>query len=254
MNNIYGIRDAANVEVIRKSDGKPYIYSDYATEVANDWKHDSVYAMSKSTKAIRWDYNKESTLKLTLEVFDLKWLTMLTGSEFVKGVTDIRIREVLTVGETSTGVASLSKTPKTGTLVMYTLDSDNISHVTELTAGTPATTENTYNITSLAVTFNTASCPDGTKVVAYYLADSEATAQTMAIKSNTFSFPVEIYMDSMIRDTDGLDKFVKMHYLNARGKGNFTLTFSANAITKLEIEFDLLKDSSSDDMATYTII
>lgn len=253
MNNIYGIKDAANVLILKKSDGKPFIYADYATEVSNQWSQDSVYAMSKSVRAIRWDHNKQSTLKLTLEIFDLRWLTLLTGSEFIEGVTQWRVREPLTVATGNKVV--LPDTPKVGSLIVKVLNPDDgLTELDELVVGDPATTADAYSISGNTITLNATTCPVGSQVVVHYLKDTAATAQTMAIDADTFSFPVEIFLDSMIRDTDGLDKFSQVHYLNAKGKGNFTLTFSASNITKLEIEFDILKDSKSSNMATYTIV
>lgn len=253
MNNIYGIKDAANVLVIKKDTQKPFIYADYATEVSNQWSQDSVYAMSKSVRAIRWDHNKQSTLKLTLEIFDLRWLTLLTGSDFVEGITQWRVREVLAV---STGnKVTLTDSPKVGSLIVKVLNPDDgITELDELVVGNPSTDVGTYSITGKDITLNSTTCPIGSQIVAHYLKDTTDKAKVMSIESNTFSFPVEIFLDSMIRDTDGLDKFSQVHYLNAKGKGNFTLTFSASNITKLEIEFDILKDSKSNNMATYAIV
>lgn len=224
MNNIHGIKDSANFTIIKKGAGmgKPLIYADYSTQSSNEWSADSVYAMSKSTRAIRWDYNKQSTLKATLEVFDLKWLSLLTGSDFVSGVTSTLKRDVLEVN--ATNKVTLKATPKTGSLSIFLLDTDNLSHLTEQTLGTPATNVNEYSVaTGTEITFNATTAPEKTKVVCYYLADTTATAQKMVIKANAFPFNVEVYSDTMIRDTDGLDKFVQLHYLNCKAKGNFTI-------------------------------
>ena len=250
--DIYGIRDSANVLVRKKSDKKPLIYADYATDIKNDWKTKQVYAKSKSTKAIRWDSEKESTIKMTMEIFDLKWLSMLTGSDFATGKTEMLKREVLTVGVGNT--AELISEPKVGSLSLFILKEDGLTHDKELTVGETATVEGTYAIVTKAITFNETTCPEGSRVVAYYMVDTAETAQTMTIKANAFPYAVDIFMDSMIRDTDQQDKFVQLHYLNAKAKGDFTLTLSADNVTKLEIEFDLLKDGRSDDMATYKII
>lgn len=251
-NNIFGAKDSANFTIKKKSDGKVFLFADYATTSTNEWTSDSVYALSKSTRAIRWDSNKQSTLKATLEIFDLKWLSMLTGSEFVTGATNILAREVLTSSATNT--ITLTDTPKTGSLQVFLLESDKLTNGEEQILGTPASTINTYSITDKVITLNATSAPEGTGLVVYYIKDSEATAKVMHIEANKFPFAVEIYADTMIRDTDQQDKFVQLHYLNAKAKGNFTLTMSANDITKLEIEFDLFKDSTSEDMATYTIL
>jgi hypothetical protein len=251
-NNIFGIKDAANFTVRKKSDGKVFLFSDYATVATNEWKADTIYALSKSTKAIRWDYNKESTLKATLEIFDMKWISMMAGSEFVTGATNVLQRKVLTVSATNT--ITLTDTPITGSLLVYKLEADGLSNGEEQTVGTPTSSPNTYSIADKIITLNTTSCPQNTSMVVYYLKTSETTAKTLTIAASQFPFSVDIFADTMIRDTDGNDKYVQIHYLNAKAQANFTITMSASEITKLEVTFDLFKDSASDAMATYTIL
>ena len=252
MNNIYGIADSANILIRKKSDLKPFLFADYATQSVNEWKNSSIYAMSKSVRAIRFDYGKESTLKMSLEIFDLKWIAMLSGSDFVTGVTSTLQREVLTSSVTNT--ITITGTPKVGSLSIFTLDTDNITHLKEQIVGLPATTVDTYSILANVATLNATTAPSGAQLVAYYMQDSAVTSQTLEIKANAFPYAVDIFCDTKIRDTDGIDKYVQVHYLNARPAGNFTLNMSATSITKFEITFDLLKDSKSDDMATYTIL
>lgn len=249
--NIFGIKDAANLTIKNKTDKKIFLYADYATATTNEWTSENVYAKSKNVNAIRWDYGKTGSLKLSFEIFDLKFLSMLAGSDFVTGATDISVREVFTV---STGnKITLGSTPKTGSLLIYTLDEDGLTNIKEQVLGTPASTQDTYSISSLEVTLNATSCPVGSKVVAYYIKTSTATAKTLTVNADKFSKNFEIVADTLIRATDGDDQFVQITYLNAKPKSNWSITMSASDITTLEIEFDLLKDSSSSDMATYKI-
>ena len=67
--NIFGIKDSANLTIKNKADGKIFLYADYATVTTNDWTSENVYAKSKNVEAIRWDYGKKSTLKLSFEIF-----------------------------------------------------------------------------------------------------------------------------------------------------------------------------------------
>ena len=96
--SIYGIKDSANFTLKYKSGankGKVFLYSDYATVATNEWTSEQVYAKSKSVNAIRWDFGRASTLKADMEIFDLKWIALLAGSDFVTGAKDILKREVL---------------------------------------------------------------------------------------------------------------------------------------------------------------
>lgn len=249
--NIFGIKDSANLTIKNKVDGKVFLYADYATVTTNDWTSDNVYAKSKNVDAIRWDYNKKSTLKLSFEIFDLKILSMMAGSDFITGATDLAVREVLTVG--TSNKASITSPAKVGSLLFYKIDDDLLTNLAEQTLGTPASTVNTYSLSSQEATFNATSCPVGSKVVAYYLKTSEATAKTLTVNADKFAANFMIVGDTYIRDTAGEDSFVQITWLNCKPKANWSITMSASDITKIDVEFDLFKDTSSSDMATYTI-
>lgn len=264
--NIYGIKDSANFFVKYKSGtkkGKTFIYSNYATVATNDWTSEQVYAKSKNVNAIRWDYNRQSTLKVDMEIFDLKWISMLFGSEFVSGDTEILKREIIEVKHTTEGEgdsavttakATISgKLANTAMLEVYELDNDGISHSTELTEATEATVGvGQYKISGNDIIVDATSHSNGAKLVVFYLS-TKTGAKTLTISTDKFPQNYEIYADTLIRDTNGDDEFVNIHYLNVKPKSQFTLTMDAGSITTLSVEFDVLKDSGSEDMATYTI-
>lgn len=252
--NIYGIKDSANFFVKYKSGdkkGKTFIYSNYATVATNDWTSEQVYAKSKNVNAIRWDYNRQSSLKVDMEIFDLRWISMLFGTEFISGDTDILKREILTIAESkATLSAELATTPM---LEVYKLDDDGITHIDELTVATETTPSmGQYKINGQEISVNAEDLPDGSKIVVFYLT-KKTGAKTLTISTDKFPQNYEIYADTLIRDTNGVDEFVNIHYLNVKPKSNFTLTMDAGTITTLSVEFDVLKDSGSEDMATYTI-
>ena len=245
--SIYGIKDSANFTLKYKSGankGKVFLYSDYATVATNEWSSEQVYAKSKSVNAIRWDFGRASTLKADMEIFDLKWIALLAGSDFVTGAKDILKREVLTLGSDKT--ASLAGTVKTGSLTVYKLDEDGLSNGDELKTGDNAG----YTIAEKKITVTGGA--EGDKIVAYYL-ENQTSAQTLTISADKYPENFEIFADTTIRDTDGKDKFVQVNYLNVKPKSQFTLTFDASNITTISAEFDVLKDTGSSDMATYTI-
>ena len=247
-NNIYGIKDSANLIIKYKSGDKAgdiFAYSDYATVSTNEWTSEQVYARSKSVNAIRWDYNRKSTLKVDMEIFDLRWIAMLAGTDISAETKDILKREVLTlVTENSNVTATIKGTPKTGSLKVFKLESDNITNGDELSV----TSDYTISENKITVTGGTA----GDKIVVYYV-QSQTSAKSFTIESDKFPENFEVYADTMIRNTAGDDEFVQIHYLNVKPQSNFTITMDANNITTLSITFDVLKDSNSNDMAEYTI-
>lgn len=241
--NIYGIKDSANFTVKHKAGankGKVFLYADYATVATNEWTSEQVYAKSKNVNAIRWDFGRASTLKVDMEIFDLKWIAMLAGSEFVTGAKNILKREVLTLADNK---ASLAGTPVAGSLSVYTLDDDGISNKAELTV------TDGYTISDKEITVT----GEGVSQIAvFYLLKSDS-AKTLTINADKYPENYEIFADTMIRGTDGVDEFVQINYLNVKPKSNFTITMDASNITTLSAEFDVLKDTASSDMATYTI-
>lgn len=248
--NIYGIKDSANVTIKRKSDGKVFLYADYATTSTNEWQASNVYAKSKDVNAIRWDYGREGTLKLEFEIFDLKLISMLVGSEFEKGTNNIYIREVLTVSNTNT--VTLSDTPVSGNLQVFTLDEDGITNILELSDGEPETNQDEYSIQDKVITVSSTAFKEGDKLCVYYLKSADQTRQ-LKIDANKFAENFEVIGDTYIRGTNGVDEFVQIDFLNCKPKSDFTITMDAANVTTLSIEFDLLKDTNSSDMATYTV-
>lgn len=244
-NNIYGIKDSANLIIKYKSGDKKgdiFAYADYATVSTNEWTSEQVYARSKSVNAIRWDYNRKSTLKVDMEIFDLRWIAMLAGTDISAETKDILKREVLTLD--SGKKATIKGTPKEGSMSVFELESDNITNGAELSV----TEDYTISTNEITVTAGEA----GEKIVVYYM-QSQTSAKSFTIESDKFPDNFEVYADTMIRNTAGDDEFVQIHYLNVKPQSNFTITMDANNITTLSITFDVLKDSNSNDMAEYTI-
>ena len=249
--SIYGIKDSANLTIKYKSGdkkGKIFAYADYATVTTNEWTSEQIFARSKSVNAIRWDYNKQSTLAVDMEVFDLRWIAMLGGTDLATEAKDILKREVLTLGTNKT--AELVGTPKTGTLSVFNLEEDGVTNGTELVSGTGYTIGGTGETSAKTITVTGGK--EGDKIVVYYMT-TVANTTSFTIEANKFPDNFEIYADTMIRKTDGADEFVQIHYLNVKPQSAFTITMDANGITTLSVTFDILKDSASDAMAEYTI-
>ncbi len=248
--NIYGIKDSANVTIKKKSDGSIFLYADYATTSTNEWKASNVYAKSKDVNAIRWDYGREGTLKLEFEIFDLKLISMLVGSEFKTGSNNIYTREVLNVSSGHT--ITLTETPIESSLQVFKLDSDGITNLAELTVGDPSASETQYSISDKTITLNETAFKEGDKISVFYIKPSSESRQ-LVINADKFAENFEVIGDTYIRGTDGVDEFVQIDFLNCKPKSNFTISMSASQVTKLSIEFDILKDTKSSDMATYTV-
>lgn len=247
----YAIKDACNVRLMRKSDSKVVLYSDYANSTNLSFTSDRIFAKAKGVNKIAFDYNRQGTFKCEFEVFELAWLSVLLGSDFTSETKELVKREVLTVSATNT--VTLASTPKTGSLAIFTLDRDLRTHLKEQTVGTPATTENTYSIATATVTFNSTSCPENTKVVAYYFVDSTTPAKTISVTSNNFPINYIIYGETEVQNTFGEMEYVQLKICNCKPKSSLEIAFATDSVTKLTAEFDLFPDENNE-MAEFTII
>jgi len=242
---LYGIKDAANFQIVSQLTQKPILYSNYAKTSSIDFKSDSVYAMNKTTKAIRWDKAREGTFKTSFEVFETKMIAMLFGTALSSKTMSIAKREVIAVQAGGAG-ASLAVAPKAGSLSIFKLNPDMISQDVEQLAGTPATTPNMYSIATLAVTLNATTFATAGYIVAYYLVDT--VSNTFTVDNVSFPGGYKIYADSAIRGTDQTDKFVQYQLLNCKPKSNVSLTMDADNVAKIDIEWDILADSAGNMM------
>lgn len=246
---LYGIKDVANLHVRKTTSNDVVAYQPHANVSTNTWTSDRVYANSKGTRAIPWDYNKQGTLKVEMEVFDLIWMSILAGRDWTKGAVDVWTREVLTTSASNT--VTLSDTPVTGTLGVFLVDADGESNGVKQTVGTPASNPNEYSIATDTVTLNATTAPEGTKIIVYYSKASEATAEQLRITATDFPESYHITGDIMIRPKKGVDQFFQMDWKNARPMPNFEITLDSSSPTNLSVEFDLFPDENGD-LATYT--
>ena len=61
------IKDASNLTVISNATKKPVLFADYCNSTDISFKADTVYAMNKGVKAVRWDKSKEGTFKTEIK-------------------------------------------------------------------------------------------------------------------------------------------------------------------------------------------
>jgi len=180
-----------------------------------------------------------------MEIFETKMIALLFGTSISTSTMSIAKREVLAV-QAGGGGASLLVAPKAGSLSVFKLNSDMVSQDVEQLAGTPATTPNTYSISTLALTLNATTFATAGYVVCYYLVDSAVSKFTV----DNVSFPggYKIYADAALRGTDQSDKFVQYQLLNCKPLSNVSLTMDADNVAKLSIEWDILADGSGNMM------
>lgn len=224
---LYGIKDCANMQIIPLATNKPLLYCNYAKTSSIDFTSDQIYAYNKSTKAIRWDTNREGTFKTDMEIFETKMIALLFGTTIASKTKSVAKREVLNVAVGGTG-AELSSAPKSGSLSIFILDSDGISHGEEQVVTTGALAPNKYTIDGTTLAFDTTTFTSAGQVVCYYLLDG--THKTFTVDNISFPGGYKIYADSAIRGTNQVDVFVQYQLLNCKPKSNVSLTMDADLL------------------------
>lgn len=126
----YAMKDAANLTIIDKATGRIFLYSDYVNATNAEYKADRVYAKKKNNNAVAFDSGRQGTLTIESEIFDNKLLAMVMGSDIEEGEGDIFKKERLQ--STVSKQLKLSFVPKEGTLSIFQLNADGISHKVEV--------------------------------------------------------------------------------------------------------------------------
>lgn len=228
---LYALKDCANLRVENASTGKVDLYVNYAKSSTLEYSSDSVFAMNKNVKAVRFDSNREGTFKTTMEVFPMDIIPLLFGTKFDNTTVPWAKREVLKV---TSGTATLVGTPKTGSLQVFKIEEDDkLTHIAEQTVGT-TTTANKYSISGNTLTFNTTEtfAEDGW-VACYYFVDQEA--KSFVVDNVSFPGGYVIYGDTALKGTDQADNFVQFKLHNVKPQSNATLTMDVDNICTLEI-------------------
>lgn len=236
--SLYGIKDSANVTLFSKAQAtkdKPVLFADYCNQTSLNMSADTVYAMKKTAKAISWDTNREGTLTMEMQVYELRWISLLFGSAAGDTATDWAVREVISL---TSGAGALSDTPKANSLLVYPYDAaDPYALGTALTVATGETpSAGEYKIDGKNITVGgTAS-----KVVVFYLNNSVANGKQITVESEKWPESYRVVMDTMIRDTDGQDRYVQFEFYNLKPKSQLELTLSAEDVCTLSVEWDVL--------------
>lgn len=239
----YAIKDACDVFLLERSTRKPRLFSDYANSTNLAFTSDRTFARAKGVNKIAFDSNRQGTFNIEFEVFDLAWISVLLGATDAKETVGLIQREVLTLGATKN--VTLANEPKVGSLAIFTLDRDNRTHVKEQEVTTD------YSITAKEITFTTLT--EGTKVVAYYMLDTETPVRTFRISADKFAENFIIIGKTEVKNEFGELEYMNLEITNCTPQSNMEITFSTDGVTTVSAQFDLLADENNE-MAIISII
>lgn len=229
----YAMREVSDLTFINLTTNKPFLYMDYALTSTNEHSAETTYAFGgkNNPKRQSFDGNKESTLTVSTQVFDWRFISLVSGATVTTGSTNIFKREVLT-GVTGVKIV-LSATPVTNTVTVFALANDAVEGE-----------EETISVSGLDVTITSGEV--GTQYVAYYQSATGATAEKISFKSNVFPATCKIIGDTLIKNEDGVNEQFQMIVYKAKAQPNFTITqASSGDPSTIEITFDIFADTSN---------
>jgi hypothetical protein len=190
-------------------------------------------------KILDLDHTKDCMMNAMLPIVDINALAVKLGVPVTKGAaTASRSQTLTTTGATPT--IALASTPLTGSLKVYLIEAGTERDLgVEQTAGTPASTVNTYSITDNIITLNETSGVAGTKVFVSYEYTSGVNAQNVKITASDFPNFITIRGRGLVDDDQAGTKVpVSFKIHKAKVKPEFELTMAGDAATELSFEVD----------------
>lgn len=239
----YAIKDACDVYLLNRATQKPVLFSDYANSNSLSLSSETTFARAKGVNKIGFDGGKEGNFTMNFEVFDLVWLSILLGAVETKEKINELKREVLTLDDDKN--VELSNIPATGSLVIYTVEKDNRTHIAE-----QVVTED-YAIVDKVITFTTLA--KDTKVVVYYLLETAKEVRKFTVKATDFSENYALIGKTQIKNEFGEFEFMNIELPNIKPNADMEITMDADGVTNIAAQFDIFPDENND-MAVISII
>jgi hypothetical protein len=254
--NSWVIRDVPKATFVDVVSRKPLFWLSDLKTSGLDNTAETVYARggTGNPKIVGFSSNREAKVNLENAVFDNGALALMTGNPLWTGAKSVQQREVLIVASNS---VSLQFTPSNGTgaiVAIYKSNPDG-SHGTEInyTATTVATGQ--YSRAAKVITFFAGELANGTKVIAYYNVNTDATAKTITISSDKFAGSFGLVLDAIVKSPfDQKDYLAQINIPSAKMEDNWSLTMAAEGDPSAHtMPIEILKQAGSTDFYTITL-
>ena len=233
----FGIKEVLNYTAFDFTAGAQKFYVDYASDTSITSKADrlDLRGGQGNYKLLSFDHTKDMSMTTKMPLVDLNVIGMLTNKAVSIGAVNIPIRDTLT---SASQIITLTQTPVAGTLKIYLLNGRDVG--VEQTLGLPATTVNTYSISTKTVTLNVTTAPDSTVFVATYSYSAPATTSTTTFTADKFAGYVRIVGTGLVNDqVTGALVPVVFDVKKAKAKNDFTITMNSTSATELSVDYDL---------------
>ncbi len=248
----WAVRNVAKATFYDISTDKMLTYLENLKTSAIEVSSETVYARGGdgNPKLVGFSSNKEVRATLQSALFDNRAMALLTGNAIKDGKQTIYRREVLTVASAK---ASLNATPKGGTLLaLYVMGADGVEDLELEKAETVATGK--YKLTTKEISVHT-DVANGSQLVAYYMADTNATAQTITVSSDAFPAAFKLVLEVLVTDFYTKKLYPAQIIIpSAKMEDGWSLSFAPDGDpAALDLPIEVLKPANSNDMFTMTI-
>lgn len=122
----YAMKDASDLTLVERGTNKVIFKADYANTTNVEWKADRVFAKKKGANAVAFDAARTAEMTVESEIFDFRLLAILAGDKLNRGANDVFQSERFTL--TDDRLIKLAHTPEAGTISVFRLNSDGITH------------------------------------------------------------------------------------------------------------------------------
>lgn len=247
----FGIKDACNVTFKNLSTGS-IIYVPYFNKFGIDLTGDSVYALKKGQKSIKWNKAMEGSFSADLEVINSQIMALLLGTELLTATTTNVFRKETPV-VTNADTFTLAEVPMAGSITVMIPDDDNAMAFKNFTCGTTTPVAGTCKIAGSILTFYAGEVPAGTKLFITYLTVKNGSKK-FSVTGNASSSNYAIYADVECKmEGDGSSAFRQLCLPKTSIKRQMKLDFDSEKASSFTMSGDLLCDQN-DTMLTWTEI
>lgn len=190
---------------------------------------------AKGSNKIGFDGALEGKVEMESEVIGFDQLAVILSSTVVKETARVGRRKVLKV-DASKKVILTGIVPVSGSISVFSLESDKQSHKEKLTITSSTVTSNTE------ITISGSTVVSGDEVAVYYLLDVPNTKK-IVVKNESSAPNYTIYGDAYAKDENGVNQVLSLKLPNCKVERSIELSFTAENPSTFKTSCTILPDA-----------
>lgn len=234
----FAIKDAANVTFMNKATSEPIFYTPDLNSFKLSLTGDSVFAKAKGADKIAFDGALKGTVEMESEVIGFDQLAVILSSTVVKESSRVGRRKLLKV-DGSKKVVLTGIIPVTGSISVFSLESDKKAHKEKLTITSTTASQNT----EITITGSTVTAGD--EVAVYYLVDVPNTKK-IVVKNESSAPNYTVYGDAYAKDENGVNQVLALKLPNCKVERAIELSFTAENPSTFTTKMSVLPDENGE--------